>query len=108
MTQPLPTPLADYFAAANRHDIAAMLAPFAPDARVKDEGQTHIGTEAIRRWLEHTTAKYGVTVDVLETAAEADTLAVTGLVSGNFPGSPANLTYRFTLSGDRIASLAIG
>jgi len=108
MSPTLPSPLADYFAAANRHDIAAMLAPFAPEARVKDEGQTHIGTAAIRVWLEHTTAKYAVTVEIVDMTTDAETTVVVGRVSGNFPGSPANLTYRFTLDGDRIASLAIG
>ncbi|WP_193334686.1 nuclear transport factor 2 family protein [Devosia beringensis] len=108
MSQILPAPLADYFAAANRHDIDAMLAPFAPDARVRDEGETHTGPTAIRAWLEHTTAKYRVTVEVIDAKIEGDTEVVTGRVSGNFPGSPANLTYRFTLGGDRIASLSIG
>lgn len=108
MAQTLPTPIANYFAAANRHDIDAMLAPFATDARVKDEGQTHIGTEAIRAWLDHTTAKYRVTVEVIDITIHAETLAVTGTVSGNFPGSPANLTYRFVLNGTDIAGLTIG
>ena len=108
MAQPLPAPLADYFAAANRHDIAGMLAPFASDASVRDEGQTHVGTEAIRAWLNHTTTKYRVTVDVLDITGAAEALAVIGRVSGNFPGSPANLTYRFTLADDTITSLAIG
>lgn len=108
MTVPLPSPLARYFAASNRHDIDAMLAPFAPGAEVRDEGATHVGTAAIRDWMEHTTAKYRVTSEVIDLATKADTLVVTARVSGNFPGSPANLTYRFTLKGDAIGSLSIG
>ena len=108
MPETLAAPIARYFAAANHHDIEAMLAPFAADARVKDEGQTHVGTEAIRAWLNHTTAKYRVTVEVLEITDAAEALAVIGRVSGNFPGSPANLTYRFTLNDNAITSLAIG
>ena len=35
-------------------------------------------------------------------------IIATAQVSGNFPGSPARIRYRFTLVDDRIASLAIG
>lgn len=108
MTASLPEPLSRYFAAGNRHDIDAMLAPVAPHARVHDEGETHLGKDAIRTWMEHTTAKYRVTTEVIDLATRAETLVVTARVSGNFPGSPANLTYRFTLEGDTIGSLAIG
>lgn len=108
MPETLPAQITAYFNATNRHDTDAMLAAFAADAQVRDEGETHIGTDAIRAWLDHTTAKYRVTVEVMEFTAKAEALVVTGRVAGNFPGSPANLTYRFTLDGDRIASLAIG
>ena len=108
MTIELPQPLADYFAAKNRHDIDAMLAPFSADAVVKDEGQEHHGSAAIRSWMEHTTRKYRVTVEVVEAAQNGDAWKIAGLVSGNFPGSPATLHYSFTLAGDRIARLVIG
>jgi hypothetical protein len=32
---------------------------------------------------------------------------VTGRVTGDFPGSPVDLQYRFTLEGDKIARLEI-
>jgi hypothetical protein len=34
-------------------------------------------------------------------------VTVTALVSGRFPGSPARLTFHFTVAGDRIAALEI-
>ena len=108
MTTTLPLPLADYFAANNRHDIDAMLAPFAPDAVVKDEGETHVGTEAIRGWMTSTTDKYHAKVEVKEAIAAANAWRIAGAVSGNFPGSPITLHYNFTLDGDRIAGLEIG
>ena len=43
----LPTPLAAYFAAANAHDTDAVLACFAADARVRDEGKDLVGRDAI-------------------------------------------------------------
>ena len=108
MATPLPTAVADYFAAKNRHDIDAMLASFSADAVVKDEGKEHHGSAAIRSWMEDTTRKYRVTVEVVEGAGNGDAWRVAGLVSGNFPGSPATLHYSFTLAGDGIGGLEIG
>jgi hypothetical protein len=36
-----------------------------------------------------------------------DQTTVTGRVTGDFPGSPVDLQYRFTLEGDKIARLEI-
>jgi uncharacterized protein (TIGR02246 family) len=107
MSKQLPLPLATYYEAKNQHDINGMLAPFAEDAVVKDEGQEHYGRAAIRSWMEHTTRKYRVTIDVKQIELVDDRLIVSGLVSGDFPGSPAMLRYAFTLSGPKIARLEI-
>lgn len=107
MSTILSAPLEAYFAAKNRHDIDAMLEPFAADAVVRDEGQELRGREAIRAWMEETTRKYRVSVEVLDaTEADGRTL-VTGLVAGTFAGSPAKLRYAFTVAGGRIRELAI-
>ena len=108
MTVKLPQPLTDYFAAKNRHDVDAMLIPFASDATVKDEGETCRGSAAIRGWMEATTSKYRVTVEVADATANGDAWRVAGLVSGNFPGSPATLHYNFTLADQGITRLEIG
>ena len=108
MTAELPQPLADYFAAKNRHDIDGMLVPFSSDATVLDEGETHRGSAAIRDWMEATTRKYRVTVEVADATVNGDAWRVAGIVSGNFPGSPATLHYAFTLTGGRITRLEIG
>ena len=108
MTIDLPQPIADYFAAKNRHDFDAMLAPFTADASVRDEGQTHSGHAAIRSWMEETTRRYRVTVEPNEATADGGNWKVSGLVAGDFPGSPATLRYRFSLADERIAGLEIG
>jgi ketosteroid isomerase-like protein len=109
MTAGLPDTLKRYFAAQNRHDIEALVACFAADAVVRDEGQDILGTEAIRSWKKATSARYRVTVEPLECRHEEGRTVVMARVSGAFPGSPANLTYRFGLAGDgRIGELAIG
>lgn len=107
MSQQLPLPLATYYEAKNQHDVAGMLAPFTEDAVVKDEGHEHHGRAAIRSWMEHTTRKYRVTIDVKQIEPVNGHLIVSGLVSGDFPGSPAMLRYAFTLSGSKIARLEI-
>jgi hypothetical protein len=107
MTIQLPSPLAAYFAAKNKHDIDAMLAPFADDAVVKDEGAERRATAAIRSWMDDTTRKYRVTVEVKNIGEEDGRTTVSSLVSGDFPGSPAILRYAFTLSGSEISRLEI-
>ena len=104
----LPLPLATYFAATKTHDIAAMLAPFAKGAVVKDEGREYRGLEAIRDWMEETTRKYRFTLDVTDVAKAGGKTVVTGLVSGNFPGSPVKLRHEFTFDRRKIARLEIG
>lgn len=108
MTIDLPRPLGDYFDAKNRHDIDAMLAPFAADAAVRDEGQTYNGHAAIRTWMEETTRKYRVTVEPTAASSDGQNWTVAGLVAGDFPGSPATLPYRFSLAHERISALEIG
>ena len=107
MTIDLPI-LQRYFQAQNAHDIEAMVACFAADATVRDEGRDNVGTDAIRAWKVETSAQYRITVEPLEGHPEADKTTVVARVSGTFSGSPLNLTYRFGLSADgRIRSLEI-
>lgn len=108
MSLDLPTPLPAYFAAKNAHDIDAMLACFAEDAAVRDEGKDYRGHPAIRGWIEETTRKYKVTVEPNAVEHVDGTIAVKALVSGNFPGSPATLGYRFTVADGKIATWKIG
>ena len=97
MATDLPGILSRYFAAQNDHDADGMTAAFAPDAEVHDEGQTYVGREAIRAWKADTIAKYGVTAQPLTSTQSGDLLTVVARVAGNFPGSPADLTYNFVL-----------
>jgi hypothetical protein len=103
----LPGPISAYLKAKNEHDVDAMLVPFNEDATVKDEGREHHGRPAIRSWLEDVTRKYRVTLEVRDVTAADGTTVVSGLVAGNFPGSPVLLDYAFTLSGPTIARLEI-
>ena len=109
MTLSLPTVLQRYVDAQNAHDIEAMVACFAPDAAVHDEGRDIVGTDAVRAWKKETSAKYRITAAPLEWRVEGDRTVVVMKVAGLFPGSPANLTYRFGFSADgRIGALVVG
>ena len=107
MNRELPKPLSAYYSAKNQKDIEGMLACFAADASVRDEGEDRRGHAEIREWMEETTRKYGVTVDPREISGEAHTPVVAALVAGNFPGSPVTLYYHFTLAGGAITHLEI-
>ena len=47
-------------------------------------------------------------MEPLASSLEGDTARLTARVSGTFPGSPAQLRYRFLLRGERSAELEIG
>ena len=84
-----------------------MLAPFTGAAIVMDEGQERRGLAVIREWMEETTGKYGVTVEVFDVAETTGNTMVTGRVFGNFPGSPVDLRYAFIRDGEKIVRLEI-
>jgi hypothetical protein len=85
-----------------------MVACFAADAVVQDEGRDHVGTDEIRSWTQETSSKYRVTVEPLESRIDGGRTVVVANVAGTFDGSPLDLTYRFGFSRDgRIATLAI-
>jgi ketosteroid isomerase-like protein len=108
MPPQLPDTLARYFKAQNAHDIDAMVACFAPDAVVRDEAHTYSGTDAIRGWKIDTSSRYRIAATPLESRVEGDTTIVIVRVAGTFPGSPANLTYRFGFAADgRIGALEV-
>lgn len=108
MSIDLPQPLKNYFSAVNSKDIDAMLAPFATEAIVKDEGATMNGRAAIRTWIEETTRKYGVSLSPEAIDRDGGRVSVRALMSGDFPGSPARVTYRFILRDGEIGELEIG
>ncbi|MEW4453015.1 nuclear transport factor 2 family protein [Bremerella sp. JC817] len=106
MTATLPQPIKNYFT-ADASDGATIVNCFTDNAVVKDEGQTHIGPEAIQQWKENASAKYDYTCQPLSSEQQDGKVVVTCRLTGNFPGSPADLRFRFELEGDRITSLDI-
>jgi hypothetical protein len=74
--------------AADEADFDTLVGCFVEEGTVLDEGHTYHGREEIRRLAREPAVQVAVH-------------------QGNFSGGVAGLTYRFTLSGDRIADLSI-
>ncbi len=102
----LPPPIAAYFA-ADTSDTDAVARCFSESAVVIDEQREHRGRPAITRWKAEATAKYHYTSEPLAAEASGQDVTVTARVTGDFPGSPVELQYRFTLEGASIARLEI-
>ena len=102
----LPPPIAAYFA-ADTTDADRMARCFTESALVIDERREHRGRSAIARWKAESTAKYHYTSEPHTVDVSMGDVIVNARVTGDFPGSPVELCYRFTLEGDRIARLEI-
>jgi hypothetical protein len=102
----LPDPIAAYFA-ADQQNPEALARCFTPQAVVKDEGRTYAGLEAIKAWKATASARYSYTAEPFALAKDDGLQVVRSRVSGNFPGSPVDLHYRFRLERGLIASLEI-
>ena len=102
----LPEPIAAYFA-ADRRDATVLTRCFTNDAIVKDEGHTYAGLPAITKWRSDVSAQYTFTSELLGSEERDGLIVVTSRLTGNFPGSPVDLRYRFRLERGKIASLEI-
>ena len=107
MSIDLPKPIAIYIDAENRGDTSALDQCFAEDAVVHDERETIQGLAAIKEWKAETKRKYNHTIEPLESVQREGTTVVTNRLTGNFPGSPIELEFVFTLEGDKIVSLEV-
>jgi len=107
MSVDLPTPIALYIAAENRGDVEALAQCFSEDAVVRDEDKTIEGLVAIKQWKAETRKQYQHRIEPLALAQKDGKTVVTNRLTGNFPGSPIELEFVFTLDGDKIVWLEI-
>src|SRR5580765_4391153 len=98
----LPKPVAAYFT-ADKGDSEAVSQCFTENAVVKDEGHTHNGRSAIKKWKADTSAKFQYTCEPFASEQKNGKIVVTSRLTGNFPGSPVNLRFFFEVEGDKIA-----
>lgn len=109
MSIPLPASIQTYLRSKKDHDTTAIEEIFTPQAKVNDNGeeQEFHGREAIARWMAESTSKYKTSLEVIQTSADHGDYVVNALVSGDFPRSPAEFVYRFTLKEKLIDRLVI-
>ncbi|MCI3273411.1 nuclear transport factor 2 family protein [Streptomyces cylindrosporus] len=85
----------EYFAAATDPDRERYFALFDDDIVVHDDGHSHEGLTAVRRWR---TEVPPVRYDLRDVTGTATACQAVAEVSGAFPGSP--VTLRFTFERD--------
>ena len=107
MPPELPTPITIYIEAENRGDTEALTQCFAEDVVVRDENKTIKGLAAVKEWKAETKKNYQHTIEPLASAQKDGKTIVTNRLTGNFPGSPIELDFVFTLEGDKITLLEI-
>jgi hypothetical protein len=107
MTVELPGPVAAYLAADKANDLDLVARCFADDALVHDEDHDYRGLEAIKAWKREATAKYQYVVEPLNVSVNGETVDLRARLTGNFPGSPVEVDYTFTLANDKITLLEI-
>ena len=106
MAMILPPSLVAYLNSEATTDVESLANCFAADAVVHDEGRAIRGLDAIKAWKNAKT-KYQYTVKPLDAVQDQATVTMRARLSGKFPGSPIEVTYRFVLVNDKIALLEI-
>lgn len=107
MSIDLPAPVDRYFASDRSHDLNAFVGSFSEDAIIVDERRTYAGREEIREWKEQASARFRYTAEPFAIAEQCGQTVVTARLTGDFPGSPVDLRYAFTLEDGLIARLEI-
>ena len=107
MPADLPIPIAIYIGAANRGETEVLAQCFAEIALVRDEGKTIEGLAAIKKWMVETKQEYQHTIEPLASTQKDGKTIVINRLTGNFPGSPIELEFVFTLEHDKVAVLEI-
>lgn len=104
----LPPAIQAYFDADTDTVSPAPTTAFATDAIVKDEGKTLVGRAAIAEWWLAAKAHYEATSQPKDVSGSGERFTVRAEVTGKFAGSPAMLSFMFTLKNNEIAALEIG
>jgi hypothetical protein len=103
----VPPVVAEYLSAERAKDSSRLSRCFAENGVVHDEGRARCGREAIRQWKEEVDAKYRYVSDPLAASVHEDAVTVRTRLTGDFPGSPVEVSQVFTLDGGNIVSLEI-
>jgi ketosteroid isomerase-like protein len=103
----LPPLVTEFVKAKNSRDSSAVVACFAEDAVVQDEGREMRGLLAIKEWSDKSFEKFQYDIAPTGIGEAGDKIMLTATVTGNFPGSPVSLDFIFVIKDERIAALSI-
>ena len=106
-TLKIPTSVKSLVEAQKRHDSEDYAKCFAPDAKVFDEGKTHIGYAQIKEWIGKANKKYNTVMEAVDYHESPSGGVLKAKISGSFDGSPLLLAYHFKFKDGLIASLKI-
>ena len=95
----LPSPIQAYFDADKSNDGEALIHAFAPDAVVKDEGQSYAGRQAIDAWWRDVKAKYQHVIEPLDVAEKDDVAKSPHQGDRPIPGQPCHAHLRVPAQG---------
>lgn len=101
----LPNIVTELIKAQNNFDSLAYASCFSETAIVVDEGNTYKGRTEIMNWIDRANQQYRAIMKPIEFYEAENTLKAE--ITGDFPGSPAVLSYRFSFTGALIQSLKI-
>ena len=108
MSTATPEVISRYFDLTAERETEAIVALFADDATVLDEGATRHGLDEIRAWRNGPATAYTYTTELFATELFGpDRYLIMGRLTGNFPGGIADLKWDFTIADGRITRLAI-
>jgi hypothetical protein len=103
--------IAEQIAAVNAHDTDAIVAAFAPDAYLNDNGREFRGADEIRRWVEQEVVGAKVTAQVREAVQHRGDAIVRAVYDGEFDraGLPPEMlvTSYYAVRDEKIVSLLI-
>jgi SnoaL-like protein len=103
----LPKPIVAFFAGENARNTEPVAQYFTDGAVLRDEARTIEGLTAIKEWKAKTKKKYQHTIEPLASVHKDGKTVVTARVAGNFPGSPVDLQFVFSVEAGKIPSLEI-
>lgn len=107
MLRDLPQPIASYIDANAALDLDGMLAPFAADAVVVDNGRRFEGRAGLRSLFQEAVIPVRAIFTPDTVRHENGEVVVEGPAHGDFKGSPIRFTYRFTLENNAIRAVEI-
>jgi ketosteroid isomerase-like protein len=103
----VPGSVATYLAAEAAKDTERLGECFHEDAVVRDEGREHRGIAAIKAWHREVNEQFRYVVEPIEASGSGPAVVVRARVSGDFPGSPIERRFHFTVSEGKVASLEV-